>query len=1073
MKQVVQKSLRIIVQGVLSLAAFAIALLILIQIILIVGINLFNTGKAHDFIEGRINDAILETGYQFHFDQLLYDPVRGFTIKNLRASEGKEVFLTAQTFSVGVDYSKLALKNLSIVIGGANIHLIDLPKGGADETLEETKKDSRLQPFFLPDIFFQTIELSIPQINGLTIGTDVAGSEMIFNPSIKAIVTFSKDANIDLVFVPRAAGQIAGVSFPEKIILKGSITPDSLTFLLEQFDVTSPDYKIHASGAGDLTQSGTIAAQFDASMQDARLLTDQMVESIVFKASINGPAYHPSIDAQGTAVTSSLKERGLADIKFSAKTQDIAEVLKGSVSFETSYKDEPISLSATISYEDPALVIEDLKGMAPFVDIKGAGKMVDTLFNGKLSVSATNLAHYKDLAGIDIAGALRADAVFTAPEGKQALDLNAVLTKMRFDSMSLAQADIKAGFSDLNTPWPHQADILLSGLVAAEDVSFKQAVITLKKNQGDGYQLALHGSGHVMAPMSFKGAAALSDLTQAIPSIHDADLKATFGQSSVRLTGSMDENAVDLKLSTKGFKASDIPADLPDAMSAIIITGDVGLTGLPAKPLTKTSLNIKGLNTGKYQGLAIDIGAVHQNDVASVTVAGKGAGIRTLQAAASFPMTFALMPFAFDLPKTGALDGVFKGDLDVAALSALFLPPTQEVSGRVTMDAILGGMLGSPEAAGNVLLNSGNFKDEGNGIFLANISANGRFTKDTLTVTTLQATDGEEGALSGNGDINFGPDGHTNLSVSMKNFHLPKSDLADGILNADIRMKDNAAGYAVEGTIDIAHMNILVPETFQNNIPELNIIERKTKADENKTAQSIILAMKINAPNQIFVRGWGLDAEFGGEVDISGTADAPQFNGNLSSKRGRYEEFGKRFTLAHANLRFQGDLPPSPYLDIEATTQSNDITASVLLTGPVTSPSIGFSSSPSLPEDEVLSHILFGRDSSRISPFQAVQLAQTVRRFSGQGGGGLDPLGMIRSATGLDDITVETDESGETSVGVGKYLTDKVYLEAEKGKGADSGAAKIQIEVTPSINVESKIGQDAEAGGGVFWRRDY
>jgi translocation and assembly module TamB len=104
---------------------------------------------------------------------------------------------------------------------------------------------------------------------------------------------------------------------------------------------------------------------------------------------------------------------------------------------------------------------------------------------------------------------------------------------------------------------------------------------------------------------------------------------------------------------------------------------------------------------------------------------------------------------------------------------------------------------------------------------------------------------------------------------------------------------------------------------------------------------------------------------------------------------------------------------------------------------------------------------------------QAIQLTQTLRRFSGQGGAGFDPLGTLREATGLDNIAVDTDDSGAPNVGVGKYLSDKVYLEFKRGQSEASGAANLQIEITPQINVETEVGQDARAGGGIFWRRDY
>jgi translocation and assembly module TamB len=237
--------------------------------------------------------------------------------------------------------------------------------------------------------------------------------------------------------------------------------------------------------------------------------------------------------------------------------------------------------------------------------------------------------------------------------------------------------------------------------------------------------------------------------------------------------------------------------------------------------------------------------------------------------------------------------------------------------------------------------------------------------------------------------------------------------------------------------------------------------------------QAVALHVDFSAPNRVFVRGWGIDAEFGGAVAITGTLKEPLFDGALESKRGRYEEFGRVFNFDHAYLRFQGTVPPSPYLDIQAVTKLDDITAQVNLTGPVKEPAIALSAVPAMPQDEVMSHILFGKDMSKISPFQAVQLASSLHRLTGKGSSGFEPLGAIRKATGLENLQVETDENGGTTVGAGKYITDKVYLEAEKGSGEKSGAAALKIDITPHLKAESKIGQDNKSGGSLNWEWDY
>ena len=84
-----------------------------------------------------------------------------------------------------------------------------------------------------------------------------------------------------------------------------------------------------------------------------------------------------------------------------------------------------------------------------------------------------------------------------------------------------------------------------------------------------------------------------------------------------------------------------------------------------------------------------------------------------------------------------------------------------------------------------------------------------------------------------------------------------------------------------------------------------------------------------------------------------------------------------------------------------------------------------------------------------------------------------DPLAEIRELTGLDDIRINSNEDGETTVGAGKYLTDEVYLEFESGSGDNNSAANLEIELTPSITLESQIGEDSQAGAGVFWEWDY
>lgn len=281
--------------------------------------------------------------------------------------------------------------------------------------------------------------------------------------------------------------------------------------------------------------------------------------------------------------------------------------------------------------------------------------------------------------------------------------------------------------------------------------------------------------------------------------------------------------------------------------------------------------------------------------------------------------------------------------------------------------------------------------------------------------------------------------------------------------------------FFVSGNIKPEEIRIDLPSRFETSIPKLNIVEAKATEEGMSSGMSVQLDILFDAPNRIFVRGWGLDTELGGKLNITGDAASPNIDGTLSSIRGRYEEFGKIFSLDRAVLRFDGQVPLSPYFDIVTSTDAGDVTAQILIGGNAEKPEIKLASTPALPEDEVLSRILFGTSAGQISPFQAVQLAQALKKFSsGSSGSDLfNPLGTLRNITGLDDITVDGVGTEGATISAGKYITDKVYVDVKSGTAENSGSASVKIKPTPEVSVESSANQNGSAGGSVFWEWDY
>jgi translocation and assembly module TamB len=223
----------------------------------------------------------------------------------------------------------------------------------------------------------------------------------------------------------------------------------------------------------------------------------------------------------------------------------------------------------------------------------------------------------------------------------------------------------------------------------------------------------------------------------------------------------------------------------------------------------------------------------------------------------------------------------------------------------------------------------------------------------------------------------------------------------------------------------------------------------------------------------MFLTGRGLTSEWKGNLSVEGDTDAPVVTGDLSLVRGHADFLGKRFQLGRGVITFYGAVPPAAQLDVLAEARAKDITAQLELTGPLKNPNVKLSSDPELPTDEILARLLFGRSLTDITPFQAVQLALAANTLAG--GGGFDLMGRTKKILLVDQLELKNLEGdkNEVAISAGKYVSENVYLEVEKGLGPKSGKASLEWEATPNIGIETEIGENADAGIGINWKWNY
>ena len=234
------------------------------------------------------------------------------------------------------------------------------------------------------------------------------------------------------------------------------------------------------------------------------------------------------------------------------------------------------------------------------------------------------------------------------------------------------------------------------------------------------------------------------------------------------------------------------------------------------------------------------------------------------------------------------------------------------------------------------------------------------------------------------------------------------------------------------------------------------------------------LAIKARVPNRLAVSGLGIDSEWRGDFDIGGSIISPTVRGQADLVRGGYEFAGRRFDLARGQIRFQGESPPDPILDIVATGDTQGLTASIRVTGTGLKPDIAFSSNPALPQDELLSRMLFGTSITNLSAPEAVQLAAAVASLQG-GGNGLNPINALRTAIGLDRLRIlaaDTTTGQKTAIAAGKYITRRTYVEIITD-GQGYSATRAEFQVTRWLSLLSTISTIGRQSATVRVSKDY
>ncbi len=794
------------------------------------------------------------------------------------------------------------------------------------------------------------------------------------------------------------------------------------------------------------------------------------------------------------------------------------ELFSGNLKAQLAAGKDSLDLSTDFALKDKRLALAYLQASGFETDLQGHLDLdLETLLmQGEAKLAVDDVNSLAQLAGLEAYGQMQGRISLETLDQKQDMSLELEGLDLILDSLAVAALDLEGRIRDLYADQYIQGQADIFGMEAGE--AYFSSWHTNVQGSFQALEMATALSGRTWQPLQLDARAAYSRPDDELHEIMLAKLQGSFahedfslkkparlsirgaeaslspveiafGPGELSARGNISREHIQFQIKMQELLLAQIPIPALEHLDGRL-SAEADLEGPLSSPRARAKASLRELRPAlpdlqDMPGHELEARAALENSELALNLFVLQEQARLLELDLVTPAHFAMDPVAFELEHPAPLQGSLKSALDLATITPFFLPPDQNLAGRLNTELDIAGSIQKPELNGRVVLEDGVFEHITAGVYLSRINALIRASEEQILLEELKATDGEAGTIQGSGRVELDLENQVpwSLDLDIKDANLLRHSLAAvNISSGSLSLAGDTGGAAVEGNLLFGRIEARLPKQSPPGVVHLDVTEKnKPETDlpppprqPDFSVYPVDLDLELDFPARVYVRGRGLDSEWGGGLNIKGPAHEPRIRGELNVVRGRLNFLDRRFDLDRDSyIYLDGTFPPEPLLELTAHYRHKRKNISIRVFGPAVHPELELKSDPPMHEDEILAWILFGRDISTLTPFQAITLLNAARTLAADDPGP-DILGQMRSLIGVDDIDITQDpEEGHTQFGLGKYVHEQVYIQLRKGTAPGTDQMTVEVELTPRLSLEGSLESDAEGGVLLFWKRDY
>ncbi|MDR0552700.1 MAG: translocation/assembly module TamB domain-containing protein [Holosporales bacterium] len=403
------------------------------------------------------------------------------------------------------------------------------------------------------------------------------------------------------------------------------------------------------------------------------------------------------------------------------------------------------------------------------------------------------------------------------------------------------------------------------------------------------------------------------------------------------------------------------------------------------------------------------------------------------------------------------------------------------VKGRVQYNFLVSGTLRNPIYEGKIHVKNGTYVHNSIGTYLKGGEISAFVKNKEIIIDKIYMSDDKRkiGTITGTGKITL-KNKEPIIDAVLKATSLAVAEMNGlrGSISGKLNLHGNITkeikvtgeGRAVNSSFDIS--NLIKMSNYSLGIAES--LRPIPKASPVKIPIKVPLDIKLNIPN-CDIKGYGVISSWSGGATFGGDLFGETlYSGSVKMRNGTIKVAGKKFTLENGTISMSDKTKKAVIVDVSAVKILENIKVGARFTQDTNKNEVTFFSTPYASKNDILSYMLFEKQSSEISTGEALKLLSAMSSIT-SGTKDSNIIDKVKSVFFLDTIEFNTHKDSDkqyNSVKIGKNIGN-LKISIDQGTGKDSTKVVVDTKVFKDTKVSVDVAGNNNVGAGIFWSKRY